>query len=165
MNPVIAAVLQALAFGLAQVLLFRHLGLGGWAEAHVHVLFLLLLPSLWRPIPLLLIAFVYGLLLSVIDVPLGAHAVAALNVMAARGWWLTVITPGLSTSREALEFDRQDIGWYLTYLFPLIGLYELSYLPVANLEFSFTLLGRAVLSTVYTGALCLAIVILLYRRR
>jgi hypothetical protein len=103
--------LWALALLAAQLLLFRHLTLGGWALAHVHVLALLLLPVRWPPLLLLLAAFALGLVLSVADQPLGAHAIAALNLMAVRGSWLGVITPGLAVTRDELEYDRQDLGW------------------------------------------------------
>lgn len=149
----------------AQLLVFRQMTLGEWALAHVHVLALLLMPVRWRPLVLFVIAFALGLALSLVDQPVGAHAVAALNLMAARGWWLQAITPGLAVAREELEFDRQVLGWYVSYLFPLIAVYELTYLPVANYELSLGILGNALLSTLYSGTLCLALVILFIRKR
>ena len=76
MNTTLRTALLFVLYALAQVVLFKHMQLGELARAHVHLLFLLLLPSDWRPLPLLLIAFSLGLGVSLFDRPVGAHAAA-----------------------------------------------------------------------------------------
>jgi hypothetical protein len=165
MRQGLITLLQFIGFALAQVLLFRQLTVGDIAFLHLHVLFLLFLPAAMRLSVGLLLAFAFGFAISTVDRPLAAHAFACVNLVVLRGWWMAVITPGLSASREPLDFSRQTPTWLVTYITPLVAVYELSYLPLANLLFSWSILASILLSTLYTSAIGLMVVFLLYRRR
>lgn len=165
MNDYLRHALLFISYMLLQVVVFQHLVIADLAMPHVFLLFLLFLPIHYSKTALYLTAFGMGLLLDILTLQVSATMMACLTVMAVRDWWIVSITPQfVMGGREELLMARQTLTWHLSYLLPMVAVYELVYCSVANLSLGWHTWASAIMSTLYTTFLMMVFVILFYRK-
>lgn len=132
---------------LLQLLVLNNVYLGGYVMPMLYVLFILMLPTSTKRIPMLLIAFGTGLLVDIMAGALGFHALSCTLVamvriltgdrMLTRGENVIIATPGIYSVTPQ---------YFIGYTMLLLGLY---YLVFYLLElFSFRGLDGVLLATV-----------------
>ncbi|HPF89423.1 MAG: rod shape-determining protein MreD [Flavobacteriales bacterium] len=158
-GTILGHILRFLAMILLQVLVIDHLDvLNGLMVPYLYIFFLLMLPVEMPAWAQLAIGAVTGLVMDFFASTPGMHMSACVVMMYGRLYVLRLLSP-----REGYEFGsrptvmRMGFPWYITYAGLLILLHHL-WLFFVELHrfdaFFFTFL-RAVLSAVFTFALCL----------
>lgn len=148
MNRTVWRIIGRFALLMAlQLLVLNYVYLGGYVMPMLYVLFILMLPTGMKRIPLLLIAFGTGLLVDVMGNMLGFHAlactvVAMLRILFAdriltRGEPVTIDTPGIYSVTPQ---------YFISYLMLMLAAF---YLVFFTLElFGFRSFGGVLLATV-----------------
>ncbi len=148
MNRTVWRIIGRFALLMAlQLLVLNYVYLGGYVMPMLYVLFILMLPTGMKRIPLLLIAFGTGLLVDVMSNMLGFHAlactvVAMLRILFAdriltRGEPVTIATPSVYSVTPQ---------YFITYLLLMLGAFYLVFYT-AEL-FGFRGFGGVLLATV-----------------
>lgn len=151
---------------LLQVFVFRHLDVMNYAAPHPLILFLLFLPTQWPRWGELLAAFSLGLLADLFLKHPGAMAFGCVLVVWLRRYWLTAIQPGMGGEElEELKLGEQSNGWLLSYIFPLVAVFEAAYFVLIDAEVSLEVAAKFAASSVYTGALCFLFALLFYKKK
>lgn len=136
----------ALLMGI-QLLVLNHVYLGGYVMPMLYVLFILMLPTNLKPIPMMLIAFGTGLLMDMMNNMLGFHALACTVVALLRG----LFADRILTRGEPVVIDRPSVytvtpQYFISYLMLMLGIYYLVFYT-AEL-FSFRGFGGVILATI-----------------
>ncbi len=156
---VLANFLRFLVLMLLQVLVLDHLDVAnGFMVPYLYVLFLLMLPIELPAWAQLTTGAATGLVMDYFSSTPGMHMSACVVMMYARLNLLRLLAP-----REGYEFGmrptlpRMGIAWYLTYAGLLILVHHLwlFFVEVHRFDSFFGTFFRAVLSGVFTFALCL----------
>ncbi len=111
---------------LLQVTVMRNMVLFNVAFCYVYVAFLLLLPFETRPVLLILIGFICGLLIDIFYDTLGIHAAACVLIAFLRPYWAKAVPP-----RGGYEMGMKPtikvmgLIWFLTFTLPLIFIHHL----------------------------------------
>lgn len=156
---VLANFLRFLVLMLLQVLVLDHLDVAnGLMVPYLYVLFLLMLPIELPAWAQLTTGAATGLVMDLFSSTPGMHMSACVVMMYARTNLLRLLAP-----REGYEFGmrptvpRMGIAWYLTYAGLLILVHHLwlFFVEVHRFDSFFNTFFRAVLSAVFTFALCL----------
>lgn len=142
-----------------QLLVLNYVYLGGYVMPMLYVLFILMLPTGMKRIPLLLIAFGTGLLVDVMSNVLGFHAlactvVAMLRILFAdriltRGEPVTITTPSVYSVTPQ---------YFISYVMLLLGVFYLVFYT-AEL-FGFRGFGGVLLATVCSTVVTTILVVL-----
>ena len=148
-----------------QLLVFQRMGFEQVPPPHVFIIFLVFAPlRLFRAMHFIA-CFSFGILLDALVQPLGAHAFAAVFIAAARGVWLELIKPQVSTEElQILEMETQSFRWQMTFLIPLIFMYELCYYILVDFSLSLQTLSKVFFGSIFTIFFCLIFTILFYRK-
>lgn len=158
-STVLANILRFVLLVLLQVLVLDHLDVAnGFMVPYLYVLFLLMLPIELPAWAQLTLGAITGLTLDLFSSTPGMHMSACVLMMYVRINLLRLLAP-----REGYEFGtrptlpRMGFAWYVTYAGILILVHHLWLFMVEVHRFDgfFGTLLRAVLSAVFTFALCL----------
>ena len=109
-----------------QLLVLNHVYLGGYVMPMLYVLFLLMLPTGMKRIPLLLLAFGTGLVVDILNNALGFHALACTVVAMLRIWFADRIL----TRGEPVVVNRPSIysvtpQYFVSYLLLMLASFYL----------------------------------------
>lgn len=158
-GTILANVGRLIALMLVQVLVLDHLDVAnGLLVPYLYVLFLLLLPFELPSAALLLIGAATGALMDLFSSTPGMHMSASVLMMFARIRVVRLLAP-----REGYEYGMtpslasMGLIWFITYGGFLILVHHLWLFGVEVYRWDglISAFGRAVLSTVFTLALCL----------
>ena len=132
---------------LLQLLVLNHVYLGGYVMPMLYVLFILMLPTDTRRIPMLLIAFGTGLLMDIMNNMLGFHALACTAVAMLR----ILFVDRILTRNEPVVIATPSIysvtpQYFISYLMLLLAVFYLVFFT-AEL-FGFHSIGGVLLATV-----------------
>lgn len=132
---------------LFQMLVLNYVYLGGYVIPMLYVLFILMLPTSVKRIPLLLIAFGTGLIIDLMSNVMGFHALACTVVAMLRIWFADRIL----TRNEPIVIATPSIysvtpQYFIAYLLILFGAFYLVFFSVEL--FGFRGFGGVVLATV-----------------
>ncbi|MDY6370804.1 MAG: rod shape-determining protein MreD [Bacteroidales bacterium] len=146
---------------LLQLLVLNHVYLGGYVMPMLYVLFILMLPTDTRRIPMLLIAFGTGLLVDVMSNMLGFHALACTVVAMLR----ILFVDRILTRNEPVVIATPSVysvtpQYFISYLMLLLAVFYLVFFT-AEL-FSFRSIGGVLLATV-CSTLVTTLLALLYQ--
>lgn len=141
-----------------QVLVLNNVGLGGFINPLLYVLFLLTLPINTPRLLLLVVALATGLTIDMFQNTMGMHASACLILAYVRPGWLKIIAPRDGYDTEAIPSIRQfGFRWFLAYSAVLVFLHHffLFFIEVFRFSEFLSTLVRILLSTVVTLLLVL----------
>ncbi len=132
---------------LLQLLVLNHVYLGGYVMPMLYVLFILMLPTDTRRIPMLLIAFGTGLLMDVMSNMLGFHALACTVVAMLR----ILFVDRILTRNEPVVIATPSIysvtpQYFISYLMLLLAVFYLVFYTTEL--FGFRGFGGVLLATV-----------------
>lgn len=132
---------------LLQLLVLNNVYLGGYVMPMLYVLFLLMLPTSMKRIPMLLAAFGTGLLVDIMSGALGFHALACTVVAMLRILFADrILTRGENVVIATPSFYSVTPQYFFSYVMLLLSLF---YLIFFTLElFSFRGFGDVLLATV-----------------
>ena len=129
-----------------QLLVLNYVYLGGYVMPMLYVLFILMLPTGMKRIPLLLIAFGTGLLVDVMSNALGFHALACTVVAMLRIWYADrILTRGEPVVINTPSIYSVTPQYCVSYLLLMFGAYYLVFFT-AEL-FGFRGFGGVLLAT------------------
>ncbi len=130
-----------------QLLVLNHVYLGGYVMPMLYVLFILMLPTDTRSIPMLLMAFGTGLLVDIMNNMLGFHALACIVVAMLRILFANrILTRGEPVSIEIPGIYSVTPQYFISYLMLMFGAFYLVFFTVEL--FGFRGFGSVLLSTV-----------------
>ena len=146
---------------LIQLLILNNVYLGGYVMPMLYVLFILMLPTSIKRIPLLLIAFGTGLLMDIMSGSLGFHALSCTVVAMMRIWFADrILTRGENTVVATPGIYSVTPQYLISYTLLLLSLF---YLVFYTLEiFSFRGFGGVLLATI-CSTLATAVLIVIYQ--
>jgi rod shape-determining protein MreD len=132
---------------LMQLLVLNNVYLGGYVMPMLYVLFILMLPTDTKRLPMLLMAFGTGLLMDIMSGALGFHALACTVVAMMRITFADrILTRGENVVIAVPGIFSVTLQYFVSYLLVLYGAFYLVYYT-AEL-FSFRGLGGVLLATV-----------------
>lgn len=150
-----------------QLLVLNQVYLGGYVMPMLYVLFLLMLPTGMKRIPLLLIAFGTGLCVDMMSNALGFHALACTVVAMVRIWFGDrILTRGESTVVETPSIYSVTPQYFVSYLMLMLGIfYSVFYgAELFGARGFWRMLWAVVCSTVVTTALAVFYQLLFTKR-
>lgn len=130
-----------------QLLVLNYVYLGGYVMPMLYVLFILMLPTDTKRIPMLLIAFLTGLTADIMSGALGFQALACTVVAMLRIWFADRIL----TRGEPVIISRPSIysvtpQYFITYLLLMLGVFYLVF--YTSELFGFRGFGGVLISTI-----------------
>lgn len=132
---------------LIQLLVLNHVYLGGYVMPMLYVLFILMLPTNLKPIPMMLIAFGTGLLMDMMNNMLGFHSLACTVVALLRGLYADrILTRGEPVVIEKPCVYTVTPQYFISYLMLMLAVYYLVFYTIE--VFSFRGFGGVLLATV-----------------
>lgn len=148
MNKGVLRIIGRFALLMAlQLLVLNHVYLGGYVMPMLYVLFILMLPTDTRRIPMLLMAFGTGLLVDIMNNMLGFHALACIVVAMLRILLANrILTRGEPVSIEIPGIYSVTPQYFISYLMLMFGAFYLVFFTVEL--FGFRGFGSVLLSTV-----------------
>lgn len=144
---------------LMQLLVLNNVYMGGYVMPMLYVLFVLMLPTSLKRIPMLLIAFATGLLVDIMSGALGFHALACTLVAMVR----ILSADRLLTRGENVVIDTPGIysvtpQYFIGYVMLLLALFYLVFFSIEL--FGFRGLGGVLLATVCSTVVTTLLVVL-----
>lgn len=144
---------------LLQLLVLNNVYMGGYVMPMLYVLFVLMLPTSLKRIPMLLIAFATGLLVDIMSGALGFHALACTLVAMVR----ILSADRLLTRGENVVIDTPGIysvtpQYFIGYVMLLLALFYLVFFSIEL--FGFRGLGGVLLATVCSTVVTTLLVVL-----
>lgn len=159
--------LEAVLYLFGQVYVFQNLMLAEMAVPKPFLVFILFLP-MRLPTPVgLVFSFLFGLALDIFIQPFGAHAFACVLLFYVRGYWANAVSSStIYDTEEVLDLglEARSFSWLLSYLLPLVFLYELVYNILSDYTLSLRGLMEVGSSGLYTLLLALALGLIIYRK-
>lgn len=157
-----------LVFAFFQIMLFDSMTIGQLARPYGFLLFLLMLPvNTSKPI-LFLIAFGTGLFIDVFTQTIGLHTFSCVLMMAARPFWIKIISSTANKSKDELSFASQNLSWIASYLLPLIFVHHISFFFLEASGFAFQHFSRVffmiITSSLYSFVICFVIFGIFYKK-
>ncbi len=151
MKEFLKLVLWAVVLFLLQVFVFSPLGLFGQGNIFVYIMFFLIIPLRVKPIPLMLIAFFFGLLVDNFTGSYGIHCFSATLIAGARQYVQRLFFDKDELENTATLFVRFSADYY-KYTFTMTLLYSLSVFLLQAFSFRYipAVLLKTVVSTVAT---------------
>lgn len=135
------------------ILIFKNLSLFNYAPCFIYVGFILLLPFSTPPILLISLAFISGLIIDIFYDTIGINAAACVLVAYIRPYIINLLTPkggydkGVDVTVQTLGFQ-----WLVSYAAIIIFIHHLTLfiLELWGIKLFFNLLGKTVVSTLFT---------------
>ena len=152
---------------LLQLFVFDNIYLGGYINPCLYLLFIAMLPTSMRAIPMMLIAFATGLVADLSSNMLGFNAFACTAVAFLRTLWLDNILKGDNENEiETPSIRTVPYQQYSLYLFLFLLIFNVIYhfLLVFDIRDFFPTLLTALLSTIVTWLLAVLYQTLLFRK-
>ncbi len=150
---IIAYILYFILFFLLQIIFFRNVLLFDYALCFVYIGYILILPIDIKPIPLMLIAFGFGLLMDSFFDTVGINAFVCVLIAYIRPYILKVLTPGGGYD-ALMEISIPYMGfvWFIKYSALLIFIHHFIFftLEAWNMSLFLDVFIRTVLSTIFT---------------
>lgn len=116
---------------LFQVLVLNNVYLGGYIMPMLYVLFLLMLPTGMKRIPLLLIAFGTGLIIDTMNNMLGFHALACTVVAMLRIWFADrILTRGEPVVVQTPSIYSVTPQYFISYLMLMLAVFYLLFFTI-----------------------------------
>ena len=132
---------------LIQLLVLNHVYLGGYVMPMLYVLFVLMLPTGMKRIPLLLIAFGTGLLMDVMSNALGFHALACTVLAMMRIWFADrILTRGEPVTIQTPSVYSVTPQYFISYLMLMLAAFYLVFFTAEM--FGFRGFGGVLLATI-----------------
>ncbi|GJM29348.1 MAG: rod shape-determining protein MreD [Cyclobacteriaceae bacterium] len=159
-------IISFILYLLLQVTVVRNMVLFDTAFCYVYVAFLILLPFEIRPVLLMIIAFLCGIMIDIFYDSLGIHAAACVLIAFIRPFWTKTVPPrggyemGMKPTIRIMGFS-----WFLTFTLPLILIHHLVlfFVEAGGLHlFGFTLV-KVISSTILTFLVMVILQYLFYR--
>jgi hypothetical protein len=163
---ILGTITSFILFLALQVTVVRNMVLFDTAFCYVYVAFIILLPFEITPVPLMVVAFLCGLMIDIFYDSLGIHAAACVLIAFLRPYWTRTVPPrggyeiGMRPTIKIMGFS-----WFLTFTLPLILIHQLVlfFIEVGGLHlFGFTLV-KVISSTVLTFLVIVILQYLFYR--
>ena len=130
-----------------QLLVLNYVYLGGYVMPMLYVLFVLMLPTGMKRIPLLLIAFGTGLLMDVMSNALGFHALACTVLAMMRIWFADrILTRGEPVTVQTPSVYSVTPQYFISYLMLMLAAFYLVFYTIEL--FGFRSFGGVILATV-----------------
>ncbi|MEP2026473.1 MAG: Rod shape-determining protein MreD [Reichenbachiella sp.] len=158
---------RAILLILAQVILFKNLVLFDSAFCFGYILIFLMLPMDTNPIVQLLVGFVVGIIIDSFYNTLGIHAAASVLLVYVKIYWSKVMTPsGGYDSGPKINLRTQGLGWFVTFIFPLVFVHILAllFIEAAGFGLFWQTLTKVFYSSVFTLVILLIIQYLFYKK-
>ena len=132
-----------------QSFVFSRMGIFEVGNIFVHLLFFLIMPLKVRSIPLMIIAFIYGLLLDMLTYTYGIHAFSCTLMVAVR----SILLPLIFDKDDLENGNRMFIGFsfgYYRYVLLMLFIYCLSVFLLQDFSLKYILLQalKALVSTI-----------------
>lgn len=151
---------------LLQVLILNNIGLGGYINPYLYVLFIIFLPFETPKWLVLILGFVLGLTVDSFTSTLGMHTSATVFLAFCRAYLLKLIEP-----RDGYTFNSRPglqvmgLTWYLTYVVVLVLLHHtfLFYTEAFKFTHFFTTFGRVLASSFFTVLLIFVVQLFNYK--
>ena len=159
-------IISFILYLLLQVTLVRNMVLFDVAFCYVYLAFLILLPFEIRPVLLMIIGFLCGLMVDIFYDSLGIHAAACVLIAFIRPHWTKTVPPrggyemGMRPTIKIMGFS-----WFITFTLPLILIHHavLFFVEAGGLHlFGFTLI-KVISSTILTFLVIVILQYLFYR--
>ena len=132
---------------LMQLLVLNYVYLGGYIIPMLYVLFILMLPTSMKRIPMLVVAFATGLVVDIMAGALGFHALACTLLAMMRILFADrILTRGENTVVETPGIRTVTPQYFISYLLLMYGAFYLVYFSTEL--FGFRGLGGVLLATV-----------------
>jgi len=136
------------------------------AFCYVYVAFLLLFPFEIRPVPLMIIGFICGLLIDIFYDTLGMHAAGCVLIAFLRPYWAKAVPPrggyemGMKPTIKVMGFI-----WFLIFTLPLIFIHHfvLFFVEVGGLHLLGFTIVKVISSTMLTFLVIVILQYLFYR--
>jgi hypothetical protein len=159
---IISYVLYFILFFLLQIIFFRNVILFDYALCFVYIGYILTLPIDIKPIPLMLIAFGFGLLMDSFFDTVGINAFVCVFIAYLRPYILKTLTPGGGyDALTEISISYMGFVWFIKYAALLVFIHHFAFFFIEawNIKYFLDVLIRSVLSTIFT---LLMIVLLQY---
>lgn len=161
---------HALLYLILQAALFGQMVIFGVALPQIYLMFLVMLPLRIHLGWSLIIAFVYGLLYDLMTqtAATGVGSFAAVFLVALKELWIQVSVPKIYySSREDLDLQALPMNQFLIFMVPLLFFHQIIYYWVDSfgMEGFWMVLLKAFSGTLYTGIICLLVLVLFYSGR
>jgi len=164
----ISLVFTLILFIIVQILLFKNLVLFGIAFNFIYLLYFLLLPIEYKTIPILILAFITGIIIDVFYDTMGIHTASLLVFAYLRGFWIRILIPtgGYDSNIQPTMFNM-NFGWFATYSLPLLFIYHLIFFFIENLgtDLYFPIFLKTFTSVVFVFIMCIVVQLLFYRSK
>jgi hypothetical protein len=159
---IISYILYFILFFLLQIIFFRNVILFDYALCFIYIGYILTLPIDIKPIPLMLIAFGFGLLMDSFFDTVGINAFVCVLIAFIRPYILKTLTPGggYDTLTE-ISISYMGFVWFIKYAALLVFIHHFVFFFIEawNVKYFLDVLIRSVLSSIFT---LLMIVLLQY---
>lgn len=155
-NSIFHFLLLFVVLVISQVTIFNNVGIGGYANPSVYLLFILLLPLDIKGWVLLLYAFILGLVIDMFSNTPGLHTASTLMLAFMRPWVVELISGRSDFDPGTIPlFSVRGQRWMFTYIFLLILVHHvlLFFLEVFHFQAFFLTLSKALISTAATALL------------
>ncbi len=150
---IISYILYFILFFVLQVILFRNIALFGYALCFIYIGYIILFPITTKPVPLMLIAVSFGLLMDSFFDTAGMNAFVCVFIAYIRPYILKVLTPagGYDATAE-ISVSYMGFVWFIKYAALLIFIHHFIFftLEAWNLGNIVTILIRTIFSTIFT---------------
>ena len=144
-----------------QLLVLNYVYLGGYVMPMLYVLFILMLPTDTRRIPMLLIAFGTGLIVDLMSNVLGFHALACTVLAMLRIWFADrILTRGEPVTIQTPSVYSVTPQYFISYLMLMLAAFYLVFFTAEI--FGFRGFGGVLLATI-CSTIVTAILMVLYQ--
>lgn len=140
-------------FFILQIIFFRNVILFEHALCFIYIGYVLMLPIDIKPIPLILIAFGFGLLMDSFFDTIGINAFVCVFVAYVRPYILKTLTPGGGyDAMTEISISYMGFVWFVKYAALTIFIHHFIFftLEAWDLSLFFTIMLRSFLSTLFT---------------
>jgi rod shape-determining protein MreD len=168
MTDIPKIILRFILLVILQVFILDNIGINGYVNPYVYVLFILLLPMETPNWLLLILGFITGFTIDVFTQTLGMHLSATIFLAYCRPLALKLLSP-----RGGYDFglnpnlQQMGINWFVTYAAMLIFAHHLFLFFVESLTFAgfFSTLFRSVLSSIFSLIIVVIFQLLSYNNK
>ncbi len=167
-SQVANSILRFVFLILLQALVLNNIGLGGYINPYLYILFILWLPFEMQPWITLLLGFMLGFFMDVFTGTPGLHISACVFLSYSRAFILKLLSP-----REGYEFglrpNIQEMGlaWFVTYSGIMIFIHHFVFFYFEAFSFNefFHTLLRIIVSSIFTFILVTLSQFLTYKEK
>ncbi len=150
---IISYILYFFLFFILQIIFFRNVILFDYALCFIYIGYILILPIDTKPVPLMLIAFGFGLLMDSFFDTIGINSFVCVFIAYLRPYILKTLTPGGGyDAMTEISIPYMGFIWFVKYAALLIFIHHFIFftLEAWNINLFLTILIRSVLSTLFT---------------